>query len=253
MNAGEMVKHMTIIMRGASNLGVYNEGERVIVLEGEHKGKLGDVMTCLHLGLPTIYIVRVDGVGSIQFTDKQIRPVKAEDFQPGDKVVTERLGNVVVDGIYNNCVRVKANDGRFFDVLPRALCFEVGYKRKDKNMNKVTGKFEPKIVISTNDEGKMVACLMDGNPDHYALVDYSEETIKEDATKAIEQLFRIWPLNGDTFYFVKLHDGDVRVVKGIFNPEGKMSQSCVAMGNIYHTEEEAKAAAIRVQAAICGE
>lgn len=113
--------------------------------------------------------------------------------------------------------------------------------------------FEPKIVISTNDEGKMVTCLMDGNPDHYALVDYSEETIKEDATKAIEQLFRIWPLNGDTFYFVKLHDGDVRVVKGIFNPEGKMSQSCVAMGNIYRTEEEAKAAAIRVQAAICGE
>ena len=73
-----------------------------------------------------------------RINDKQIRPVKTKDFQVGDKVVTERLGHVVVKEIYEDCVRVQASDGRFFDVLPTALCFEAGYKRqntehKDKN------------------------------------------------------------------------------------------------------------------------
>lgn len=57
------------------------------------------------------------------------QPVKTKDFQVGDKVVTERLGHVVVKEIYEDCVRVQASDGRFFDVLPTALCFEAGYKR----------------------------------------------------------------------------------------------------------------------------
>ena len=260
MSVVQLTKHVAFIMKGAKDMDKYNEHQRIIVLDGEHKGKLGSVVTCIHLGLPTMYIVRVDGVGSIQFTDKQIRPVKAEDFQPGDKVVTERLGNVVVDGIYNNCVRVKANDGRFFDVLPRALCFEVGYKRQntehngqDKEHKDKNSEFKPRIVVSTNSDGKMVVCRLDTNPDDFVLVDYTEETIKEDITKAVDKLLSVWPINGDTFYFVKLHDGDVKVIKGVFNPEGKMSQSCVAMGNIYRTEEAAKAAAMKIQSVFCEE
>ena len=253
MSAVEMTKHMAFIMKGANDVNKYSEHQRIIVLDGEHKGKLGNVVTCLHLGLPTIYIVRVDGVGSIQFNDKQIRPVKTKDFQVGDKVVTERLGHVVVKEIYEDCVRVQASDGRFFDVLPTALCFEAGYKRQNTEHKDKNSGFQPRIVVSTNSDGKMVVCRLDTNPDDFVLVDYTEETIKEDIIKAVDQLLSVWPTNGDTFYFVKLHDGDVKVVKGVFNPEGKMSQSCVAMGNIYRTEEEAKAAAIRVQAAICGE
>lgn len=253
MSVVEMTKHMAFIMKGANDVNKYSEHQRIIVLDGEHKGKLGNVVTCLHLGLPTMYIVVVDGVGSIEFSDKQIRPVKSKDFQVGDKVVTESLGHVVVKEVYEDFVRVQAPDGRFFDVLPKALCFEVGYKRQDKEQKDKNGGFQPMIVVSTNRDGKMVVCRLDTNPDDFVLVDYTEETIKDDIIKAVDHLLSVWPTNGDTFYFVKLHDGDVKVVKGVFNPEGKMSQSCVAMGNIYRTEEEAKAAAIRVQAAICGE
>lgn len=253
MSAVEMTKHMAFIMKGANDVNKHSEHQRIIVLDGEHKGKLGNVVTCLHLGLSSMYIVVVDGVGSIQFSDKQIRPVKAKDFQVGDKVVTESLGHVIVKEIYDDFVRVQASDGRFFDVLPKALCFEAGYKRQNTEHKDKNSGFQPRIVVSTNSDGKMVVCRLDTNPDDFVLVDYTEETIKEDIIKAVDQLLSVWPTNGDTFYFVKLHDGDVKVVKGVFNPEGKMSQSCVAMGNIYHTEEEAKAAAIRVQAAICGE
>lgn len=256
MSAVEMTKHMAFIMKGANDMNKYSEHQRIIVLDGVHKGKLGNVVTCLHLGLPTIYIVRVDGVGSIQFSDKQIRPVNAKDFQVGDKVVTESLGHVVVKEVYEDCVRVQASDGRFFDVLPKALCFEVGYKRQDKEQKNKNGGFNPRIVVSTNSDGKMVVCSLDTNPDDFVLVDYTEETIKNDIILGVDQLMRRmneWPTNGDTFYFVKLHDGGVKVVKGVFDSKGKMSQSCVAMGNIYRTKEEARAAAIRVQAAICGE
>lgn len=260
MSAVEMTKHTAFIMKGANDVNKYSEHQRVIVLDGEHKGKLGNVVTCLHLGLPTIYFVRVDRVGNIEFNDKQIHPVKAKDFQVGDKVVAERLGHVVVKEIYEDFVRVQESDGRFFDVLPTALCFEAGYKRQntehnvqDKEHQDKKSEFKPRIVVSTNSDGKMTICHLDTNPDDFVLVDYTEETIKEDIIEAVDQLLSVWPTNGDTFYFVKLHDGDVKVVKGVFNPEGEMSQSCVAMGNIYRTEEEAKAAAMKIQAVFCEE
>lgn len=240
------------IMDNQKQVGAYDKFQRVIVLEGINKNKLGSVVECLHYGLPTIYIVKVDGVDCVQYNDKQIRPVQAADFQPGDKVVSERCGDgVVKEIICNRYVRVLYPDGRFYDVLPSALVFNPENKREDKPMENKKN-FEPKIVISTNNEGKMVTCFMDGNPDHYVITDYTEETLKEDTINAINALMAQWPAKGDTFYFVKLDNGQVNVVKGQFNPDGNMSKSCVTMGNIYKTEEEAMAAASRVQAAIRG-
>jgi hypothetical protein len=244
---------VAFIMKGANNVNKHSNPQRIIVLDGEHKGKLGSVVTCIHLlRLPTVYIVRVDGVGSVEFSGNQIRPVKAGDFQVGDRVVTERIGHAVVKEVHEDCVQVQTIDGRCFCVLPEVLCFEVGYKRHNAEQNG-NNEFKPRIVVSTNNDGKMVVSRLGTNPDDFVLVDYTEETIKEDITKAVDQLLSVWPTKGDTFYFVKLHDGDVKAVKGVFNPEGNMSQSCVAMGNIYRTEEEANAAARKIRTVFCQE
>lgn len=242
----EVTRYKVFIMKGDNNMVKYNLGQRVIVLGGCHKGKLGTVVDCTQRE-PVIYLVSVDNIGPIWV--KRVRPVMAQDFHKGDKVIVRmrKFRKMVVTAVGTEHVRVQAEDGRFFDVAPTALYFQTGYKRQEQAKVYDEEEFQPKLVVSTNNNGKLAVCRLGTNPDDYVVVDYSEDTIKEDITKAVNKLFSVWPSKGDTFYFVKLYEGGVKVMEEIYNPDRYTSQSCVKIGNIYRTEEEAYSVATQIK------